>query len=677
MVSGPHLAGSLRRGIALGLSIHISLLLSTAMAATLSPADVGRLAGYERSDGLRGVPDWARPKRQEEVQRAYDEARKDFAGRGPEIAEYFLRHTDVTPRNEAYFFVLEAVADVNSAITLIRALADPPKVESGPVIKVGSRSWFRERDPGEVLVAIEGVLVNERVSSDPRVVSALVESVTALRAKPSGIGLGTAGAAVSLLGKCRGPEATQALQQFAEDAEPSIRALAAQALGEMAASREPGEELKASTVATLGRTLRSDPDHRARLEAATSLGKLGSPEGIQPLHHALTQEKNPLVVDAIVLALQQLRAPVTEPGICRDLVGRCWEVQAAAPLFACWRALVTREAILAAATTGPPMLRAFALHSLVEAALVRRTRESRRLVRPPLPPPPPPPGRRDTPVGRSIANLPIPVEPELPPPIVAFDDATRDRLLVSAVEVLSKEVSAFPDKQEAVSYSTAQMTRDAFWEISGRYMPLALWYADRVRPVFSRYASSGRYAASYDLWRRDQAGYLAQRRPRQALAAILLALPFSLLVIPTRTRRAGVLLIVPIIAWGGWSLFMKQIREVPPPPLFFLTVSFIAFLTAGVVTAAGVFLPWKSIAWRPLRGVSRVGLSVVGAGGLAFLACGWTRWNSLFPIGGEGWELIFDPLGSAILAAGVAAILSLLDSLLAGMALMFRRPARG
>ncbi|MBI2458687.1 MAG: hypothetical protein HYV46_21485 [candidate division NC10 bacterium] len=57
--------------------------------------------------------------------------------------------------------MLEAVADVETAVTHIRALADPPKVESGPVIKVGNRSWIMESDPGEVLVAIEDVLVDE------------------------------------------------------------------------------------------------------------------------------------------------------------------------------------------------------------------------------------------------------------------------------------------------------------------------------------------------------------------------------------------------------------------------------------------------------------------------------------------------------------------------------------
>ncbi|MBI4736328.1 MAG: HEAT repeat domain-containing protein [candidate division NC10 bacterium] len=667
-----------RNGILLVLAFCSQILLASsgAEAATLSAADLERLASFERHEGLRGVPDWARAKKEGEVQPAYAEVRKDFGGRGPEIAERFLKHTDLPPRNDAYFFVMEAVADVETAVTLIRALADPPKVESGPVIKVGNRSWIMERDPGEILVAIEATLVNERVGSDPRVVSALVETVAALRAKPKGIGLGTAGAAVSLLGKCRGPEAIQALQRFAADAEPSIRALAVQALGGMAASGEPEKAIKASTVATLARTLRSDPDHRARLEAATSLGKLDPPEGIQPLRDALAQEKHPEVVDAIVVALQKLRAPITEPEACRDIAGRCWGVQAAAPLFACWRSSATREAILAAATTGPPMLRALALHALVEAALVRRTRSPMPLIRAPSPPPPPP-GLGGPQGRRSISNLPIPVEQELPPPIVPFDDATRDRLLVASVELLSKEVTAFPDKRDAVSYSTAQVARDAFWEISGRYMPVALWYADRIRPVYSRYASSGRYAASSDLSRKDQAGYIAYRRPRQALAAVLLALPCFLLLIPEKTRRAGGLLSVAILGWGIWSLFMTGVRELPPPPLFFFTLSFSAFLAAGVATAGAGILPWERIRWGPLRGVSRVGLSAVGAGGLAFLACGWSRWNSLFPIGGEGWELIFDPLGSAIVAVVVAAVLSFLDILVTRIRLMFRGSVRG
>jgi hypothetical protein len=53
--------------------------------------------------------------------------------------------------------------------------------------------------------------------------------------------------------------------------------------------------------------------------------------------------------------------------------------------------------------------------------------------------------------------------------------------------------------------------------------------------------------------------------------------------------------------------------------------------------------------------------AVVLATVLAFLVCGLTRSTGLFPIGSEGWELIFDPLSSALFAVVVAAALFLVD----------------
>jgi len=44
--------------------------------------------------------------------------------------------------------------------------------------------------------------------------------------------------------------------------------------------------------------------------------------------------------------------------------------------------------------------------------------------------------------------------------------------------------------------------------------------------------------------------------------------------------------------------------------------------------------------------------------------CGLTRSNGFFPIGSEGWELIFDPLSSALFALVVAAALVLADGVL-------------
>jgi hypothetical protein len=245
---------------------------------------------------------------------------------------------------------------------------------------------------------------------------------------------------------------------------------------------------------------------------------------------------------------------------------------------------------------------------------------------------------------------------------VEFDSATRDRLLTSVVEVLSHPVYAFPTDGDGVSYGTAQIARDALWEIAGRQMSVALRYADRVMPPYGRYTSTGRYAASYDLYGKDPAGYLAYRRPRQFLAALLIASPFTIFLLHRWTRRSAVLLMIGILGWGTWSLFMKGVRELPPPPLHLLTIACIAFLAAGSVSALLAFLSRTATRFSWLRdGLGKGGLAVVGGGGVAFAVCAWARGNGLFPIGGEGWELIFDPLGSAILAVGAAVLLSLLD----------------
>ncbi|MCI0410549.1 MAG: hypothetical protein L0191_18650, partial [Acidobacteria bacterium] len=272
-----------------------------------------------------------------------------------------------------------------------------------------------------------------------------------------------------------------------------------------------------------------------------------------------------------------------------------------------------------------------------------------------------PPIDRPAPGSRIIANRPTPVESPTPP--VEFDAATRDRLLTSTVEVLSHAVSFFPSAG-AISDGTAQMTRETLWEVSGRQITVALLYADRIVPVYSRY-STGRYAASSDLYRKDPAGYLAYRRPRQLLTAVLIALPFTVLLLYRRTRPSAVLLVTAALGWGVWSLFVKGVRELPPPPLHFLTIACIAFLAAGSVSALLLFLSRVGTRFSWLSdGLGRGGLAVVAAGGLAFVVCAWSRWNHLFPIGGEGWELIFDPLGSAILAVGAATLLSLLDMLI-------------
>jgi hypothetical protein len=423
---------------------------------------------------------------------------------------------------------------------------------------------------------------------------------------------------------------------------------------------EEAGQIQTVTIETLARALQSDAEADARLQAATSLASLGLAEGVEPLRNALNVEKNPRVVDAIVAALERLNAPVVDPEASRRIAERCWEPAACSPLFERWRASVTRQGLIEAAITGPPILRALALHALVRVS--EPSARERPLISLPKEAPPPPIDR-PAPGSRIIANRPIPVES--PAPRVDFDAATQDRLLTSVVEVLSHPVSAFPNAREAISHGTAQITQDAFWEVSGRKIEVALPYADRIEPPYGRYTSTGRYAASYDLYGKDPAGYLAYRRPRQFLAALLIALPFTIFLLHRWTRRSAVLLMVGVLGWGTWSLFMTGVREIPPPPLHLLTIACVAFLAAGSVSALLAFLSRAGTRFSWLRdGLGKGGLAVVGAGGLAFAVCAWTRWNDLFPIGGEGWELIFDPLGSGILAVGAAVLLSLLDMLI-------------
>jgi hypothetical protein len=350
------------------------------------------------------------------------------------VAEHFLTHTDYPPANEAFYFVLEAVGDEEAALLLIRALTVPLRVESGPLIGAGERSRPREREVAEVGGAIEAVLVNEPVSRSARVSRALGQAIATSRERPGGAGRGIADRALALLAKCRAAEATQLLTELAEDPEPSFRALAIQAMGELGAGGADGEEARARLLLTLRRALGTDPDPQVRRESAVAIGRLGAAEGVEMLRESLRSERT--------------------------------------------------------------------------------------------------------------------------------------------------------------------------------------------------------------------------------------------LVIPRRTRRAGVLGVAAMAAWAVWSLFLSQVRELPPPPLHFLTLSSIAFAAAGSVSAGITLLASALPAWaRPL-------LAGAAAGVLGFVLCAWSRWTHRFPIGGEGWELIFEPVGSGVLAAMAATVL-VLGEVLVGQSLSTPRATAG
>jgi len=628
-------------------------------ASSLSPSDVQQLSRFDRQPSLRDVPAEARAEMAPRVHASYREVQAVFAGRGPDVARHFLTHTDYPPANEAYSFALEAVADTSTALILINALWDPPKVESGPAISGGGRTWLRERDKAEIHWAIVSVLVNETVRSDPRVVSALLEAIERLRPTRRDLGPGDAGMVVELLGRCTGKEATTALQTLAEDPDAAIRGLAIQGLGHTTVPATPRDP--ASTLATVARSLRSDPEPRTRVEAAMALGKIGTAEGIPPLRDALESERHPLVVDAIVLALVALKAFPASPELCRTVVPRTWEAHAARFPFACWRASASPEALREAALTGPPQLRALALYALVEKA-AEYIHTQPYLMFPPravAPPPPPAPGG-----ARALMSLPVQPPAPSPRPRIELDEPLRDRLLTSAVDVMSRPSAGIPDHGSEISSSTVLLVQEALWELADRDMAIALRYADRISTPGARSIMQGRYWASYDLWHKDKAAYLDYRRPRQAAAGALLAAVLAALLAWKRTRRAGALLVTVALTWSLWSLSATQLRELPPPPLQFLTISAIAFLCAGVSVAAMAHLSKSSAPDNLMQAVGRGSTAIGAAAILAFFACGYTRWYDLFPIGGEGWDLIFDPIGSAIIAAVAAAALVLLDRVL-------------
>jgi hypothetical protein len=323
-------------------------------------------------------------------------------------------------------------------------------------------------------------------------------------------------------------------------------------------------------------------------------------------------------VDAIVEALERLGAPVVAPERCREVVGRCWEASVAKPLFQRWRASATQQELLNAAATGPTVLRALALHSLTEP---------------------------------TTASRPEAAEgPPSSPERLELDAATRERLLDSVLEVFSTE--------KELGVTTRQTLLDALWELSGRSMPTVLKHADRSSPA------EARYRMSYDLALREPDAYLAYRRPRQLLAAVLIAVPFALFLMVRRLRHAAGLLLASILAWGLWSLISQDARQLPPYPFPFLTASFLAFLSAGIISALIRLVRWQRITSRTIRGFGRVGLAGAGAGGLAAVLCLWTRRAGLFPVLNEGWDLVIEPFGCLILGILAGGLLTFIDALI-------------
>jgi HEAT repeat protein len=631
--------------------VTIGLALPGAAAAELTALEIQQLSRFDAAAGFRDVPDWARPASAAEVQAAYQEVRALFAGRGRDVALQFLKDTRVPPSNGAYFFALEALADPDTALVLIHALADPVKATHLGIL---------DRDNFQIDVAIESVLVDGAVRRDPRVISALMESIVKLRAKPYGAGLHDVAMVVTLLGRCAGADAASALQQLAADRDSTIRSTAIQALGQTSAGTANTQPVGQATapLAMFGRALSFDAQPRARQEAATALGRLGDADGVALLRDALTTETHPQVVDAIVLALDQLQAPLVDPQQCREIASRTWEPEAARSPFACWRTSATPADLLDAATRGPAQVRALTLYALVELLVNERPRPTIVSVLPAIPRPSPgPPG------ARAAINAPQMFGRPQPPLPVPLDADVRARLLASAVEVLSRPSAASPETGAAISDATARRVLDALWQLAGRDMSVALRYADRISAPRTRHAN-GRFEASYALWNKDRTAYVRYRRSRQVLTAAALALALCVLFAAAPGRRLAAILVGAALTWLLATLGARTMRELPPPPLQFITVTAVACFSAGIVVAGLAFRAQRRAPDTKSRALLRGLAAVILAPLVAFLVCGVTRSNAFFPIESEGWELIFEPLGSAILAAVAAAALALLDGLI-------------
>jgi hypothetical protein len=574
---------------------------------------------------------------------AHAAAAAQLDGQAARIAHHYLRHTGTPPGPGAYFVALEAVGDAEAAGVLAGALVEAPEPESGPEFTSGGHRQRLKRYEGEIAVALESVLARETVARDARVAQALTDAIAALRAQPNGLGRGPAARALELLGRCDSDHARDALRRLAADPDGDTRAHALAALGTAGRPDDAG---------LLALTLREDPQPAARIRAVAAVARLGARDAIPALVAALDAESHPQVVDAVVQALVTLGALPDDPARCLAAAARCWDPAAAAPAFACWRASASAEALHEAALAGAPLVRALALFALFEAPATGR---EPLLQGPGRFAPPPPVVTRGSMPAVTVSRR---IEPRAAPPRAAIEETARVRLLASAVEVLSHSPRAMPDRPDAISSAVAQRVNDLLFEIAARDMRLALAYADRITTPRARTLNDGRLAASAALWRQDRRAYMAERRPRQALLAAAIALAAALLASLRSVGTAGIAAAVPAAAWALWTLRIESVRELPPLALAPLTVVGSASLAAALVCAAVEL--WRNRRMRPTSGATFVvrGGAIGVAAALAFVLCGAARWFDVFPVGAEGWEMVFEPLG-AVLAASVLATASL------------------
>lgn len=533
------------------------------------------------------------PARKEYVQKAEQE----FDGRGPALARYFLNHQRAD--NSVFFFLFEAVGDTETARILIRAIPDPPM----PV------DMELQRHPGEIEVAVEQVLKNEDVRHDPTLLQTLKETLTKARTRSVYTDDFTLEVIISLIGHLKTVDAVAYLQTLADDSNTVVRRATADALGGTGLA-EAGRELEQSIT--------TDQSPAVREQAAEALANAPSVESIAKLRSALQTESDPGVIDALIRSLTRLEALPDDPEQCLQMAKRGWDAAVIRSPFQCWRQSVNNERLIETAVASDNMaLRSLALSALTEAD---RTQ-----------------------------SLLATAQPSIP----KFEASVRDKLLRLVTEILAYDISGRAEPA-TISSETAWLAKEALWNISDHNMERALDYADRIKTLHFGRRSTGRFGASYHLANKDQEAYTAFRRPQQWLAAGFLALLSAILLAVHRLRFLGLSMLGGSVLWIIFMFFESGTEAFPPPPLWYLTVSALAFISAGFVS--GIFEMTVAKKWV------KYSIGPVIAGIAAFAICLYTRTQRLYPVDSSGWSTIFDPIGCAFIAILAAFILSLLLS---------------
>ena len=546
------------------------------LVAAINSADLDKLTVYEKA--------W-----DDSAEDKAPEAREAFAGRGGDVVDHFLRAHRGRPRTGAYAFVLRALGDVDSTLVLIGALREPPKPEEDATV----------RQPAEIAALVGTIVDVPAVGGDPRVAAALDALANAPPESKNRDVIVAAG--VALLGRSRGPDAVRALLARAENEKATMRSIAVQALGWMGDRIGAGE--RPLVLAALAKRLESDDEPEVRARAAEALRHLELRESADALRAALDRETEPTTVDAIVEAMEALGAPVTDPARCREIAGRGFDAHRMRAPFECWRKSASRDDLVDAATNGPPILRARALRALgVDPA--------------------PPQG--GTPMG------------EAPPPagpVEGVDEATSDRLLASAVDVLGHEGS-LGMHDEAIA---------AAWGLGRGNL-------SRILPATDEIASLPlRYFASWSLHRWSPAGYDHYRREREIWGAIWLAVPFFLLAFGRPDARPfAAAALFAVAGWGVTTYLARGTLDLPPWPYPLAKVRFLVPVAATIT------------AWLALRYPNRRRLVCLLAGPLSFLVLyGATRAAGFFPPDTlDGMLFLVEPALGVAMTGPIAFLLS-------------------